>query len=322
MRFPHANVTILMVARRDARALATTIDSVMAQTHLNWEFLILDNAGPADIARELEDFSRRDPRIRIKRVAEALTENQAMNRLYSEVPPASSYCKPLVEGDWIAPDCIESMLGPAEARASIGLVCCYAFDGRFRSDHGFPYPAPFVAGEDAVRFALRTLGEAGTFGSPTTMLFRSNVVRERQPFLDEWNPFSDREVCVEVLQKWDFAFVHQMLALSRVRIVELAGPDAIGTGSVPASDAHLLHRFGPLYLNEQERMQRRARVMSGFYRVLALCNRNHKCNAARAFHLDMLRRMGMRYSRIEVTKAALRERFWPRPNPFHVTPVE
>jgi hypothetical protein len=53
------------------------------------------------------------------------------------------------------------------------------------------------------------------FGSPTSVLYRSEIVRGEQDFFDEGSLHDDTDACYRVLQDWDFGFVHQLLSFLR-----------------------------------------------------------------------------------------------------------
>ena len=54
------------------------------------------------------------------------------------------------------------------------------------------------------------------FGTPTSLLLRSDIVRSRSPFYEErYAPFEDGHACFDLLRKWNYGFVHQVLTFSR-----------------------------------------------------------------------------------------------------------
>jgi hypothetical protein len=57
------------------------------------------------------------------------------------------------------------------------------------------------------------LDELYVFGTATSLLYRSDLVRGRDPFYNEGNLHADMEVCLELLKACDFGFVHQFLPL-------------------------------------------------------------------------------------------------------------
>jgi hypothetical protein len=55
------------------------------------------------------------------------------------------------------------------------------------------------------------------FGTPTSVLYRAEVVRERDPFYCHSSLHEDTEACYEILRNWDFGFVHQVLSFWRTQ---------------------------------------------------------------------------------------------------------
>jgi hypothetical protein len=53
------------------------------------------------------------------------------------------------------------------------------------------------------------------FGTPTSILLRSEVVRARRPFYSESSLHEDTEACYEILREWDFGFRHEVLTFWR-----------------------------------------------------------------------------------------------------------
>jgi hypothetical protein len=116
--------------------------------------------------------------------------------------------------DWIFPDCLRSMVELAEAHPKVGIVSAYELEGDHASLGGLPYPSPEVSGREVCR--LYFLKYALLFGTPTSLLMRSELVRARNPFYDERRaPFEDFHLCFDALRTWDFGFVHQVLTYSR-----------------------------------------------------------------------------------------------------------
>ena len=78
---------------------------------------------------------------------------------------------------------------------------------------GYPFRAPIFPGREWARQYLRT--GVWVFGSPTTVMYRSSVVRHPRPFYDESVLHADTEKCMEILKHWDLGFVHQVLSFCR-----------------------------------------------------------------------------------------------------------
>jgi glycosyltransferase involved in cell wall biosynthesis len=195
--------------------LAECIESVLCQTYTNWEYILVDNCstdGSSDIANK---YAARFPdRIRLIRTDSFLSQVQNYNFALSRISTDSKYCKMVQADDWIFPDCLRSMVELAEAHPNVGLVSAYELESDHASLGGLPYPSPEVPGRDVCRLIF--LENKFFFGTPTSVLMRSEFVRSRSPFYEERHaPFEDTHACFDALKTWHFGFVHQVLTYSR-----------------------------------------------------------------------------------------------------------
>jgi hypothetical protein len=93
-------------------------------------------------------------------------------------------------------------------------VGAYELEGERVALDGLPYPSVEVPGRETCR--LYFLRHMYLFGTPTSLLMRSEVVRSRFPFYEaRYAPFEDAHACFDVLRNWNFGFVHQVLTYSR-----------------------------------------------------------------------------------------------------------
>jgi glycosyltransferase involved in cell wall biosynthesis len=195
--------------------LSECIESVLRQTYENWEYILVDNCstdGSGEIAWQYA--SRCPAKIRLIHTESFLSQVQNYNFALSCVSHGSRYCKMVQADDWIFPDCLRSMVEAAEAHPTAGVVGAYALVGEAVEMNGLPYPSPEVSGRDVCRLFL--LKDKYLFGTPTSLLMRSDVVRSRVPFYDErFAPFEDAHACFDILRSWNFGFVHQVLTFSR-----------------------------------------------------------------------------------------------------------
>lgn len=195
--------------------LAECMESVLRQTHQNWEYLLVDNCstdGSSDLAKHY--VSRFPEKIRLIHTESFLTQVQNYNFALSRISSHSKYCKVVQADDWLFPDCIRSMVELAEAHTSVGIVAAYQLENEEVLLGGLPYPSPEVSGRDACR--LYFLKGMYFFGSPTSTLVLSELIRSRQPFYEErLAPFEDAHVCFDLLRTCNFGFVHQVLTYSR-----------------------------------------------------------------------------------------------------------
>src|SRR5690606_15756972 len=57
-------ISIIIAARNAGRTLATTLDSVLAQSHRDWETIIVDDGSTDDTAAVAGGYAAADPRVR------------------------------------------------------------------------------------------------------------------------------------------------------------------------------------------------------------------------------------------------------------------
>jgi len=195
--------------------LSECIESVLRQTYENWEYILVDNCSTDGSTEIAERYAGRFPeKIRLVHTESFLSQVQNYNFALTCISLGSKYCKMVQADDWLFPDCIRSMVEVAEKYLSVGIVAAYQLEGAEVRLDGLPYPSNMVSGRHIGRLCL--LGGAYLFGTPTSVLMRTQIVRSRVPFYDErYAPFEDGHACFDILKAWDFGFVHQVLIYSR-----------------------------------------------------------------------------------------------------------
>lgn len=242
-------VSIVTPVYNGADHLKECIESVLAQSYSNWEYIILNNCstdGSETIARE---YAAKDARIRVHSNTQFLKVIANHNAALRLISAQSKYCKIVFADDWISPECIERMVAVAEQHPTIGVVGAYGLKGEDVKWTGLPYPSHRVPGRDVSRRLL--LEDVYVFGTPTSVLYRADLVRERERFYNEENIHADMEVCLSLLRGCDFGFVHQVLTFTRVRQESLSSlTDDLNT--ISAGYLRNVARYGRDYLNEEE----------------------------------------------------------------------
>lgn len=250
--------------------LEECIESVLRQTYENWEYILVDNCstdGSTELARR---YAARWPqKIRLIHNESFLSQTQNYNFALSRISPESKYCKMVQADDWIFPECLRSMVEVAEAHPSVGIVAAYQLEGdRVRLD-GLPYPSTKLSGRHVGR--LYFIKGTYLFGTPTSVLMRSELIRSRRPFYEErrW-PFEDAHACFDLLRTWDFGFVHQVLTYTRRDnasiITPMLGFNLLGLLRLTALVAH-----GRDYLSEAEYRHCLNDAEQSYFRYLARC---------------------------------------------------
>jgi hypothetical protein len=157
------------------------------------------------------------------------------------------------------------MVELAEANRSVAIVGAYQLSGNTMAAKGLSHPTSVISGKDVCRMQL--LGGPYVLGTPTSVLFRSSLVRAREAFYNESNPHFDDEGCVELLEHHDFGFVHQVLSFRRVHEGSLTSySDRINT-YMPAL-LLLLVKHGEKYLSAEELRRRTREVLREYYECL------------------------------------------------------
>lgn len=258
-------VSIVTPLYNEAKYLVECIESVLAQTYGNWDYTIVNNRstdGSDEIARR---YAAKDSRIRVKDNRDFLRAFPNHNEAMRQISPDSKYCKVVFADDWIFPECLERMVAVAEENPTVGIVGAYTLEGTQVTCTGLPYPSSRVSGKEICR--RQFLERLYVWGSANTLLFRSDLVRRKDPFFNESNIHADTETCFELLRECDFGFVHQVLTYTRVRPESLTAVAAdIQTNY--ASMLYHMQTYGPDCLSPRELEECISRHMSHYYDYL------------------------------------------------------
>lgn len=206
-------VSVVTPFHNTAEYLAECIESVLAQEFRDFEYVLLDNCSSDDSRAIAERYAATDPRIRIAHNPHLLPQVPNYNRALTLISPHSRYVKVVQADDTIFPRCLEEMVAFADAHPSAALVGSY-FHHRGVEPADMPHRPVVLPGREACRKQL--LQGVFLFGSPTTLLMRADIVRNRVPFYTEGHLHEDTEVCFELLREHDFGFVPQLLSFVRI----------------------------------------------------------------------------------------------------------
>jgi len=296
-------VSVVTPVYNGAEFLSECIESVLAQTYQNWEYTIVDNCstdGTAEIARR---YAAKDSRIRLHQNTEFLRAIPNHNNAFRQISPESNYCKVVFGDDWIFPECLEQMVAIAEENPTVGLVSAFALEGNKVAWTGLPYPSRLVSGREICR--LHFLDHIYVFGSATTVLYRADLVRTRDPFFNENNIHADTEVCFDLMRNADFGFVHQVLSCTRVREQSLTAMS--NSLQTPYSGTlYALSAYGRDYLSKEEFEACWSEHLAGYYDFLAKSMiKGRRDKKFWDFHKSKLNELGGGYSRTRLTGATV-----------------
>jgi glycosyltransferase involved in cell wall biosynthesis len=295
-------VSVVVPAHNEAQHIGECIESVLAQTYQNWECIIVDNCstdGTGEIARE---YAAKDPRIRVRENKELLRAVANFNSALRQISDESKYCKIVFADDWIFPECLERMVAVAEEEPSVGIVGAYGLQGRDVMWTGLPYPSTLVPGREVGRKLF--LEDRYIFGTATSLLVRSSLVRERNPFYNESNLHADSEVCLALLRTCDFGFVNQVLTFTRVRAGSLTS-FTYEVNTLIAGRLYDLVTFGRDYLTPREFEACLELLLSRYYDFLARSLRHRRDAKFWDYHKRKLNEAGVGFSRFRLFRAFL-----------------
>ena len=298
-------VSVVTPFRNTAPYLAECIESVLAQSHANFEYILSDN-GSTDGSLEIaESFARRDPRIRLIRQPQLLSQVQHYNRALADISDSSRYCKMVQADDFIFSDCLRLMVQAFGQSETIGIVSSYDLKDNVVRGSGYPYPAPMLSGREVARLNLRS--GIFPFGSPTTVMYRSSLVRSQDPFFDESRLHDDTEKCFQILQKWDFGFVHQVLSFMRVDNRNDSISDGVRAFGPDVLDRYIVvQRYGSVFLDapEANALRKESRLM--YYEFLSKEYLRRHGSAFWRYHANGLKTLDETIDRPYLTLQVLR----------------
>lgn len=275
--------------------LQECLDSVMAQTYSNWELVVLNNCSTDRSLEIVQQYAKQDQRIRIHNnqafVGMIRNHNIALGLASSE----SKYCKVLHADDRLLPDCLTQMVRIAEAHPSIGLVGAYCLYGTQVECDGLPYPSEFVSGKQLCRLILAE--GLGVLLSPSCLLIRSDLIRSAGgAFYNESHIYADWEAGLEVLQRADFGFVHQVLTYVRSHDQSATEQYAERLNTYLPAGLDMLGRYGPACLPHDEFERHRQRALRDYYRFLGRSALRLKDTQFWQYHRTALSQMGYGFS--------------------------
>jgi glycosyltransferase involved in cell wall biosynthesis len=298
-------VSIVTPVYNGEKYLAECIESIVAQTYQNWEYIIVNNCSTDRSLEIAQAYTKKDARIRIHNNHEFVGMIRNHNIAFRQIACASTYCKMVHADDWLFPECIMHMVKVAEAHPSVSIVGAYRLDGTRIGLDGLPYPSTVVSGREICRRTL--LGEGlYVFGSPTSLLIRSKLIRNRKVFYNESNLHADKEACFDLLQSSDFGFVHQVLTYSR-RHSEAATPFAQRYNTYLLGNLIILSKYGPAYLSREEYAKCLEQHMKRYYLFLGQSVLWTRDNQILAYHKNGMRALGYSFSWAQLLKVLFLE---------------
>jgi glycosyltransferase involved in cell wall biosynthesis len=245
-------VSVVTPVYNGGHYISECIESVLRQTHEDFQYVIADNASTDDTVAIAQRYESQDSRVRVVAFDEHLSNHIAnWNRALSLVHAGARYVKVVHADDWLFDECIARMVEHAERHPSVGLVGSYRLDESRVTLDGLPPSTTVLPGAEVARSFLLGGPYPFLFGSPTSLLVRADVITAHDRFYDEDVLHADNDACMRALAMSDFGFVHQVLTYTR-RHNEAVTAFTKRVGTPIPNNLDLFQRWGPTFLTEDE----------------------------------------------------------------------
>jgi glycosyltransferase involved in cell wall biosynthesis len=297
-------VSVVTPVHNTAAYLGECIESVLAQTCRRFEYIVVDNCSTDDSLEIAKRYAARDRRIQVVANTELLPAVDNFNHALRFISPDSRYTKLVFADDWLYPECLERMIRVADAAESVGLVSSYSLAGDRVWGAGLPYKVTVFPGREVARRQL--LAEGFFVGSSSTVLYRSDLVRARPGFFDRDALHADTEVAYEILRQHDFGLVHQVLSFIRVDRGSTSGR-VRDLSPVELGQLIDLLKHGRYFLEPEELRRCLQQFEHGYYRTYLIQLLGPHRARFLEYHRPALARLGYRFSKALMLRAALEE---------------
>ena len=284
-------VSVVTPVQDGGHFLAECIESVLRQTYTSFELVIFDDASRDDSLEIAQRFARTDGRIRVERSPVRLGVMESHNAAFRLMSPEAKYCKVVSPEDGLFPECLERLVELAERNPSVAIVGSYQLVDATVRWQGFEYPRAVFPGREICRRIFLSTGPGFGFGTPTSVLYRADLVGSADGFYPRALPHSDASAAFSVLRTWDYGFVYAVLSWGRIH-PELESLKSARLGWNVAAYLRDLVAYGPAFLDRAELDRAVRRHLADYYRFLAASLRRWRDRAFWEYHERALGELG------------------------------
>jgi glycosyltransferase involved in cell wall biosynthesis len=303
-------VSIVTPVYNGAAYLAECIESVLRQTYQNYEYIIVNNCSTDGTLEIALKYAAKDNRIRVHSNKKFIGVIDNHNTAFNLMSPKARYCKVVSGDDYIFPNCVARMVELAELNPSVGIIGCYQLSGDVVKWQGFKYPRSVMPGREVGRRFLLAqqvhldgqplLG----FGSPTSLMYRADLVRNSPAFYPSASPHSDTSACFKSLETSDFGFVYEILSYERTH-EETQTFVSLKINRYLSQTLNDLQEYGPFYLSQDELKQQIDQALKSYRRFLVVNSfAGSRGKEFWEYHKGRLAELGHPLTRFALLKAA------------------
>ncbi len=260
-------IMIVTPVYNGAQFLADAIESVLAQTYVNWVYLITDNGSTDGTFAIAERYAARDSRIRPFRLPHLpIVDN--WNRMFGLIDDDAVYVKELHADDFLLPHCLAELVGLMERHPSAGMASSYCLYDAAVSNVGLPLGSELLHGHDVIRSTM--LGEYYVFGGPSQVMIRHDAIRALGPAVyDRMLRHPDIDLWYRILARHDFGFVHQVLSCERTHDETQTNTFTAHYSTLALEPLCFLRQYGPRYLDAVAYQRGHRQLLKEYRRRLA-----------------------------------------------------
>src|SRR4051812_18763878 len=103
-------VSVVTPVYNEEKHLAECVESVLAQTYSNWEYVVVNNCSTDRSLHIVQSYAAKDARIRVCDNREFLRAVSNQNHALRQISSESKYCKVVLGDDKIFPECLAKMV--------------------------------------------------------------------------------------------------------------------------------------------------------------------------------------------------------------------
>jgi glycosyltransferase involved in cell wall biosynthesis len=296
-------VSVVTPVYNGEKYLPECIESVLAQKYTNLEYIILDNCSTDGTNEIAQRYAKKDRRIAVYRNEKVVDVITNHNNAYQKIALNSKYCKLLQADDWLFPGCLKSMVRLAQKHPTVGVVGAYSLSGKRIRNDGLSYSDVVISGRNVAKQSL--LGNYYLFWSPSSLLIRSDLIRNHTPFYNPKWLHADVDTMYILLQKCDFGFVHQVLTFIRDHGESLTSKITKPMNRMILSNLHLFLKHGPTCLSESEYRDQLKKKMNSYYSFLAANALEMRDSDFWKYHKNFLEKIDFSFDRRLLVKAIM-----------------
>lgn len=299
---PH--VCVLTPVFNGEEYLVECVESLRAQTYRNFRHIIVNNCSMDRTLEIALRLAEQEPRLEVHTNDTFVNVTENHNIAFRKMPPEAKYCKILSADDALFPEFLTRMVAAAEQHPSAGFVGCYQLSGTHIRWQGFPYPKTLIDGRELGRQMLHSRDPSFGFGTPTSLLYRADLVRKSDPFYPSNFTHADTSVFYKHLIDCDYAFVYQVLCVERL-VTDSVSPRAARLREEFPDTLSDLIEYGHYYLSAEEHEKMLGELLSLYHRTLAADLMSLKGSEFLAYHRQRLADLGHPLMTSTLLKAGL-----------------